>query len=44
MRKTHNPKVVLQFDLNLNFIAEWIGGVSHINKELKYTIQENVLN
>lgn len=37
MRRIQNPKIVLQFDLNFSFIKEWIGGVSHINKELKYT-------
>lgn len=37
MRRIQNPKIVLQFDLDFNLIKEWIGGVSHINKELKYT-------
>ena len=37
MRRIQNPEIVLQFDLNFNFIKEWIGGVSHINKELGYT-------
>ena len=37
MRRIQNPKVVLQFDLNFNFVKEWIGGVSHISKELKCT-------
>ena len=37
MHRIQNPKIVLQFDLNFNFVKEWIGGVSHINKELGYT-------
>lgn len=37
MRRIQNPKIVLQFDLNFTFIKEWIGGISHINKELNYT-------
>ena len=37
MRKIQNPKIILQFDLEYNFVKEWIGGVSHINKELGYT-------
>ena len=37
MRRIQNPKIVLQFDLEFNLINEWIGGVSHINKELGYT-------
>jgi group I intron endonuclease len=37
MRMIQNPKTVLQFDLQFNLIKEWIGGVSHINKELGYT-------
>lgn len=37
MRRIQNPNIVLQFDLNFNFVYEWIGGVSHISKELGYT-------
>lgn len=37
MHRIQNPKIVLQFDLDFNFVKEWIGGVSHINKELGYT-------
>lgn len=37
MRRIQNPKIVLQFDLNFNFVKEWIGGVSHVNKVLHYT-------
>ena len=37
MRRVQNPKIVLQFDLNFNFIAEWIGGASHIKRVLGYT-------
>ena len=37
MRRIQNPKIVMQFDLKYNFIKEWIGGVSHISKELGYT-------
>lgn len=37
MRRIQNPKVVLQFDLNFNLVKEWVGGVSQINKTLKYT-------
>ena len=37
MHRIQNPKIVLQFDLNFNLVKEWIGGVSHIKKELGYT-------
>lgn len=37
MHRIQKPKIVLQFDLNFNLLKEWIGGVSHINKELGYT-------
>ena len=37
MRRIQNPGIVLQFDLNFEFVKEWIGGVSHISKELGYT-------
>lgn len=37
MRRIQNPKIVMQFDLNYNFIKEWIGGASHVDKELGYT-------
>ena len=37
MRIIQNPEIVLQFDINFEFIKEWIGGVSHISKELGYT-------
>lgn len=37
MRRVQNPNIVLQFDLDFNFIAEWIGGASHIRRELGYT-------
>jgi len=37
MHRIQNPKIVMQFDMDFNLIQEWIGGVSHINKTLKYT-------
>lgn len=37
MRRIQNPKIVLQFDLSFRLVNEWIGGVSQINKTLKYT-------
>lgn len=37
MRRIQNPSIILQFDLDFNFLYEWIGGVSHIYKELGYT-------
>jgi|GEM_PF-3346794 len=37
MRRIQKPKIVLQFDLDFNFVKEWIGGVSHIDKEMNYT-------
>lgn len=37
MHRIQQPKIVLQFDLNFNFVKRWIGGASQINKTLKYT-------
>lgn len=37
MRRIKKPMIILQFDSNFNFIKEWMGGASHISKELKYT-------
>lgn len=37
MRLIQNPICVLQFDLDFNFVNKYIGGVSHIKKELGYT-------
>ena len=37
MRRIQNPEIILQFDLNFKLIREWIGGASHIKKELGYT-------
>lgn len=37
MHRIQSPKIVLQFDSSFNFVKEWIGGVSHIHKELGYT-------
>ena len=37
MRRIQNPDIVLQFDLDFNFVKEWIGGASHIKRELGYT-------
>lgn len=37
MRTIQNPEVVLQFDMNMQFIKEWIGGCSHVAKSLGYT-------
>jgi len=37
MRRIQSPLIVLQFDLEFNFIKRWIGGSSHIRKELNYT-------
>lgn len=37
MRRIQSPAIVLQFDLNFNFVNEWIGGATHVNKVLKYT-------
>lgn len=42
MRRVSNTPIVLQFDKEYNLINRWIGGVSHISKELKYT--KEVLN
>ncbi len=39
MRRIQNPQIVLQFDLNFNLRNEWIGGVSHIGKQLGFTRQ-----
>jgi len=33
MRRIQEPPVVLQFDLDFNFIKRWPGGASHISKE-----------
>ena len=33
MRRIQEPDVILQFDLDFNFVKEWIGGSSHICKE-----------
>lgn len=37
MRRIQSPNIVLQFDKDCKFIKEWIGGASHIDKELNYT-------
>lgn len=37
MRRIQSPNIILQFDKDCKFIKEWIGGASHIYKELKYT-------
>lgn len=37
MRRIQNPLIVMQFDLNFNYVAEYIGGVSQIRKVLGYT-------
>lgn len=37
MRRIQNPDIVLQFDLDFNFVKEWIGGANHIDKVLGYT-------
>lgn len=37
MHRIQNPYIVLQFDYNKKLIKEWIGGISHICKELGYT-------
>lgn len=42
MRRIQHPMIVLQFDDSFNFVKEFIGGVSHIHKELGYT-KESIL-
>ena len=37
MRRIKSPLIILQFDFNFNLINRWIGGSSHISKELKFT-------
>lgn len=37
MHRIQNPKIVLQFDLDHQLIQEWIGGIAHASKVLKYT-------
>lgn len=37
MRSLHNAEHVLQFDSDFNLITEWVGGISHAAKTLKYT-------
>lgn len=37
MRRIQSPNIILQFDKDCKFIKEWIGGSSHIRKELGYT-------
>ena len=37
MRKIQSPLPILQFDLNFNFVQYWLGGSSHICKQLNYT-------
>lgn len=37
MRRIQAPHIVLQFDLDFNFVKEWIGGIAHIRKVLGYT-------
>lgn len=37
MRRVQNPEVVLQFSNTFDFVKRWIGGVTHISKELGYT-------
>lgn len=37
MRRIQSPNVICQFDKDCKFIKEWIGGSSHIYKELGYT-------
>ena len=37
MRRIQNPLIILQFDLNFNFLYRFEGGSSHIRKELGYS-------
>ena len=37
MRKVQNPNIILQFNTDKELVKEWIGGASHISKELGYT-------
>lgn len=37
MRRIKNPMIVLQFNSSFQLVQEWIGGASHVKKELKYT-------
>lgn len=42
MRRIQNTPIILQFDLNFNFVKRWIGGATHISKELHITRQSIV--
>lgn len=37
MRLAHHTLVILQFDLNFNFVKRWIGGAVHAAKEMHFT-------
>ena len=43
MRRIQNPLIVLQFDTEFNLIRKWIGGASHVDKDLGYT-KESILS